>query len=572
MNIFFILSFILIFQYINSSSNDNNSKKESKLDTTIKTNLKNITSIHSELQSYTEKNSLFELTKQQIKSLTHGNELFQEEFTYLTNDNPNKYYIYDEGLEHRLTPETLFEYESNINCFNFITTKSITKDDTGHFISTLLLLSQKTKIVVTDLLGNVQIIYDTHNEIENIITFKQNDRSDFYLIFKNKNLIKKYTIIQGIFYHTNSNNTNINNDTITTNSSEENIIDIDTFAEDDKRERVDKLSYKLYDSYKESLRNRHIEIIEEKKYFFKLNKTNEYITDVTPATIKGTKYLIISTNKMTLYQIDIQNLEIISYTEILNKDKNLYSYELSPFIMTSYYIIFLKSQKGFVISTNTNSSNIIGNCMLFPENTTEKIIHYFFDQQSRRLYALSSNFFVYLISPMIIQNSGGVIPNSCRILILGKLNHIYNETNYYIFLLHKKLMVTSNGKDYEIIDLTRVEEYDPQKSKTKILHLNQVIDNKIYSMPLIWKNQNEYYFLHQIKENALLLYKLHEKNSKIYTSESQSFNFKVPIILVAFVLILVWNYLQKKNEGNGTNVEHNNQYKFGSRDKKMKMD
>ena len=271
MNVFFLLSFLKIILEVNSFSNSH-LKEESKLDSTIQTNLQSITSIHSELQSYTEKNSLFELTNQQIQSITHGNELFQEEFSYLINDNPNKYFIYDEGLEHRLTPETLFEYESNINCFNFITTKSITKDDTGHFISVLLLLSQKTKIVVTDLLGNIQIIYDTHNEIENIITFKQNDKSDFYLIFKNKNLIKKYTIIQGIFYHTNSNKTNINNNTIDSNSSDENIIDIDTYAEDEKREKIEKLSYKLYDSYKESLRNRHIEIIEEKKYFFKLNK------------------------------------------------------------------------------------------------------------------------------------------------------------------------------------------------------------------------------------------------------------------------------------------------------------
>ena len=47
------------------------------------------------------------------------------------------------------------------------------------------------------------------------------------------------------------------------------------------------------------------------------------------------------------------------------------------------------------------------------------------------------------------------------------------------------------------------------------------------------------------------MFNFYEKNSKVYISEPQAFNFKVPRILVSFIVILVWNYIKKKNENNG---------------------
>ena len=85
-------------------------------------------------------------------------ELFEEDYNYL-NINLENYIKYDESLEHRLIPETLFEYKKSISCFNFISNKSIVKDDTGHFLSILLLVFQNNSIAVSDLLINIYLTY-----------------------------------------------------------------------------------------------------------------------------------------------------------------------------------------------------------------------------------------------------------------------------------------------------------------------------------------------------------------------------------------------------------------------------
>ena len=71
------------------------------------------------------------------------------------------------------------------------------------------------------------------------------------------------------------------------------------------------------------------------------------------------------------------------------------------------------------------------------------------------------------------------------------------------------------------------------------------------------KDNKKYLLLKQINDNALILFIFYEKNAKIYKTEKQVFNLKVPIILVAFAIILVWNYIKNKNEDNG-----NEQNKF----------
>ena len=160
---------------------------------------------------------------------------------------------------------------------------------------------------------------------------------------------------------------------------------------------------------------------------------------------------------------------------------------------------------------------------------------------------------------MIIQTSHESSQNSCRIIFICKLNIIVDNKrdikeygNFYISLLNKKLMITNDGIDFEVVDLTKIGDVDNEnKLQTKPFTFNQFIGDKISFNPLILKNNNKYLFIYQISDYSLILFNFHEKSSKIYTSEPQSFNFKVPIILVAFIVILVWNYLKKKNENNG---------------------
>jgi hypothetical protein len=557
---YFFLFFIL-FKFIKVHTSS-----EINLNLIVDNNLKNINQMNNNITSYETKNQLFDKIKNYLKNITLGNELFEEEFEFLSNYNEN-IKKYDESLEHRLIPETLFEYKNKISCFNLISTKSITKDDTGHFVSILLLVGLNNSLIVSDLFGNIYLTYNITEEINDIITYNQNDISDFFVITNNFTVIKKFVLLQGLFYKNNSTK-NVNN-TEESSINPNNVIKVDTYAEDDSREKIEKLSYELVDIYRQNIKEERIKIMEEKNISFNIHNNSymnhsnkdEYIITTNPAVIKGTKSLIAITNKKSVYKLNNQNLELISYSEIEPKNKSNYSNTLNPITMTSYYILFNQYENGFKVAKVENVSIIIAKCDLFPENSTEKIKYYFFDQKSRTLYILSNLFNVYIVTPMIIQTSHETFKNSCRVIFICKLNKIIdnsiqdmnNNGPFYISLLNKKLMITHDGIEFEVIDLTKIAEVDNEnKLQTKIFSLSQFINGTIANyIPLITKNNNQNIFLYQIKNNSLLLFNYHEKSSKIYTSEPQSFNFKVPIILVAFIVILVWNYIKKKNENTG---------------------
>ena len=554
----FFLFLILLKLKITKTSTELN------LDLIVNKNKIDINKIYNNITIYETKNKLFEETKQILKNNTFGNELFEEDFDFLNNCSETLK-KYDESLEHRLTPETLFEYENKISGFNLISTKSITKDDTGHFVSILLLVGQNNSLIVSDLFGNIYLTYNITGEINEIISYNQNEINDFYIVTNNYTVIKKFILLQGLFYKNNKTN---NDDRMTNNS--DNVINVDTYVEDNKREKIEKLSYNLVDIYRLNIKEQRVTILEEKNIYFNINNNtyknntnnDEYIININPVIAKGVKSLVVVTNKKSVYTLNYQNLNVISYSEIEPKNISNYSNTFSPVTMTSYYILFNKFDNGFIVTKTNNVSFIVARCELFPENSTEKIKNYFFDQKSRTMYILSNSFNIYLVTPMLIQTSHESFKNSCKILFISKLNKIINNTNsiniqnynnyrdFYISLLNKKLMITNNGIDFEVIDLTNIGEVDNEnKLQTKIFSLNQFISDKITNyIPLILKNNNKYLFLYQIKYNSLLLFNFHEKNSKIYKSEPQSFNFKVPIILVAFIFILIWNYLKKKNE------------------------
>ena len=577
----------LIIIILNSTKITSNPKLNIK--STINKNKISITDISQNLSVYETNNKLYKEMKQILKNISFGEELFEEDYTYLNNNLENNI-KYDESLEHRLIPETLFEYKNTINCFNFISTKSITKDDTGHFVSILLLICQNNSIIVSDLLGNIYLTYNITDEINDIITYNQNDINDFYLVTKNFTEIKKFILLQGILYKTNN---NTNNESEIANDINNYTIDIDTYAEDINRETIEKLSYKLKDIYRQSITEERIKIFEEKDIYFNLNnnsttnKSNsiitndEYIININPVIVKGVKSLIVITNKKSVYKLNYKNLEIISHSEIIPKYIGNFSNILNPVSMTSFYILFNKLEKGFIASKIENISFLITKCELFPKNSSEKIKNYYFDQKSRTLYILSNLFNVYLVTPMIIQTSNDKYKNSCRIILLCSLNKIipnntniydYNYEDFIISLLDKKLMITKNGIDFEVIDLTKIGEVDNEnKLETKVYSLSRFITNGTKASPLIVKNNNKFLLLYRVSNYSLLLFDFYEKNSKVYISEPQSFNFKVPIILVAFIVILVWNYIKKKNENNGIgDIDYNNMEKMNEIENKIK--
>ena len=482
-----------------------------------------------------------------MKKISHGKELFEDEYNYMKKENKIK--LKDDSLYQRLIPETLFEYDKKISCYNIITIKAMAKDDTGNFVYSLLLICQNDSIIISDLLGNIYSIYNTNYTINDIITFKQNDFNFFYILSNNYTKITKCILSYNIYSNNNSTNQNYLND----------IIEVKTFSEDEKRENIESFTYELFDIYKQNINSKKLEIYEEKNINFTLNKSDEYIININPITIKGTNYLMIITNKYSVYKLNYNNLNIIYYSELeSNYIKNV-STSLSPISMNFYYVLFNKSEKGYTIIKYDNNSTILGKCNLFLDNTTEKIDNYFFEEKSKTIYIISSLNKVYLSIPIFIASSDSNInKNSCKTILLCELDKITDNNinnNYDITLLNKKLMVTKDGINYEVVDITKVGEVDNEnKLQSKFFELNKYIHKKNIFSSLVMKDNKKYLFLKQVSDKALILFIFYDKNAKIYTSEAPTFNFKVPIILVAFAVILVWNYIKGKSEGTGVDI------------------
>ena len=400
-----IVPFFLFLIILNSKKI--NSNPLLNINSTLTKNRIDIDKIYGNISSYEKNNKIFSEMKEILKNISYGNELFEEDYNYL-NINSEDSMKSDESLEHRLTPETLFEFENKISCFNFIPTKSITKDDTGHFVNLLLLICQNTSIVVSDLLGNIYFIYNVEEEINDIITYNQNDINDFYVVTKNYTEIKKFILLQGFFYKSDGMLKNESGSLNVSYDIDDNIINVETYAEDIKREKIEKFSYKLVDTYRQNIKEQRVRVINENDINFRLsnftNDTDEYIINIYPVIIKGEKSLIVITNKKSIYKLNDKNFGIISYSEIAPKDIGNFSNILNPVTMTSYYILFNNLEKSFILSKIENISSVINKCELFPENSTEKIKYYYFLQKSRTLYVYLF-FLIYICYTLVNSNN-----------------------------------------------------------------------------------------------------------------------------------------------------------------------
>ena len=506
----------------------------------INNNSKEIKEINKKISSFTTKNNLFNETKKIIKNISHYNELYENEYNYIKLNNKIK--LKEESLYERLIPETLFEYDKKISCFNLISIKAMAKDDTGNFVYTLLLSCQNNSIFISDLLGNIYSIYTTNYTINEIITFKEIDMNYFYVLSNNYTKLTKFILSYNIY----SNNSNIKD-----NSNDS--IDIQTYTEDEKRENIENFSYKLFDIYKQNIISKKIELFEDDNISFILNKNNDYIISINPITIKGTNYLMIITNEYSFYKLNYKNLEILFNVKLELNYSNIVSSNLLPISLNFFYILFNKSEKGYLIFKYDNNSSLLGECDFFFDNSTEKIKNYFFEEKSKTIYIISSLNKLYLSIPILISPSESMNKNFCKKILLCDLNKItdvnYND-NFDIALLNKKLMITKDGINFEIVDISKVGNVDDKnKLQSKYFDLNKHITEKNNFPSIVMKDNKKYLFLKQNTEKSLILLVLYEKNAKIYKSEAPTFNFKVPIILVAFAVILIWNYIKGKREG-----------------------
>ena len=147
----YINCLIILVSFITIKSN---SESYHKLSGIIEKNLNNIKRINESIISYQQNNNLFNESKNFLQNISHGNELFENEYNYMKKISLNNNKIKDESLYERLIPEALFHYNEYISCFNFISAKTMGKDDTGNFVSILLLICQNNSVIISDLLGN----------------------------------------------------------------------------------------------------------------------------------------------------------------------------------------------------------------------------------------------------------------------------------------------------------------------------------------------------------------------------------------------------------------------------------
>ena len=246
-------------------------------------------------------------------------------------------------------------------------------------------------------------------------------------------------------------------------------------------------------------------------------------------------------------------MEILFNVKLELNYSNIVSSNLLPISLNFFYILFNKSEKGYLIFKYDNNSSLLGECDFFFNNSAEKIKNYFFEEKSKTIYIISSLNKLYLSIPILISPSESMNKNFCKKILLCDLNKItdvnYND-NFDIALLNKKLMITKDGINFEIVDISKVGNVDDKnKLQSKYFDLNKHITEKNNFPSIIMKDNKKYLFLKQNTEKSLILLVLYEKNAKIYKSEAPTFNFKVPIILVAFAVILIWNYIKGKREG-----------------------
>ena len=100
----YINCIIILVSFITIKSNSESYAKLSRIN---EKNLNNIKRISESIILYQQDNNLFNESKKFLQNISHGNELFENEYNYMKKLSLNNNKIKDESLYKRLIPETL---------------------------------------------------------------------------------------------------------------------------------------------------------------------------------------------------------------------------------------------------------------------------------------------------------------------------------------------------------------------------------------------------------------------------------------------------------------------------------
>lgn len=449
-----------------------------------------------------------------------------------------EYSSYDIG--NRLILEQSLNYNTSIDKYDFIYYKPIARHDSGGFTNIIIITALNDTLYFHDIYMNRIFDIKLNYSIGDVITFKQIDETDFYILNKNRTIISKYTLTSQKYENKLKNNSIKN-------------ITIRTFKESKYNENNDNRIYDLSYNYLASLQKIYFDIV-LKEQFSLFNYTNssdininDTIDVITPVLTKGSKSINIITYNRHLYKIKAINFDIINHLILPNDISNHQAYNSLPIVFMNFYS-FISLDNNIII--HSFNKEIAVECKIVSMRPFT-INNYYFDSVYHILFVIGDEGNLYYSFPNIF----GHHRTKCDIHFLFKINLKFKE-KYQINMLRKDLLISNEYNQYVVINFEEVEWNDSQSFKNfKINQVNlQKNEGHLLSQSKLIRTSMEHYLLIRSKDNEVLLYHIPNINGKIIGNEEIGFNFKVPVIFIALVVIFFVNYYKKK-QGNNQSSE-----------------
>ena len=459
----------------------------------------------------------FKIEKELDLNIENINDIYKE----FIQEKPNHKFT----IKNRIILRTSYIFKNEIKIFDFLYSKSMAKNDNGLFVNILLLGIEKNNVSLFDLDNNLLSNITFPFEIDEMITMKVQDENEIFLISKNRTNLYKYKL--KIRKDISDNFTKSSNNNILVKSY------IDEFNKNPHN--IYNLSY----SYIYSLKKLFF-ILTQRGNIFYFNNTNEKIISTQTVMTKGLKYIVIYSNLGYIYKLKVWDM-LIENKEDFTLFKNK-----TPYLFSTFAFYTNDNNDSLSIYNIKNSSNLLSNCYFKTKN--EKIINLFYDSLLRILIIATNNSNLYFAFPSIYKV---VKQEECIFEYFTEIS-ISVKNNIYLNIIRRILYISNKEKEMEIIDLNDLDFHKinilNNKIRKNIIDIGEDKNESLIKEPKFIKTGNEQYMIMKENQNKLLLYHIPNINSKIKGSEEISFNFKIPIIIVALVIIFVVNYIKKKNE------------------------
>lgn len=450
--------------------------------------------------------------------------------------------IFSYDIANRLIMEQSLKYNSSIDKYEFLYYKPIAKHDSGAFTQILIITALNDTLYFNDVYMNQIFNLKLNYSIRELITFKQIDESDIYILNKNRTILSKYSFVSQ--KHENK----VINDVIDK-------ITIKTFKENKNNEDEDNKIYDLFYNYKSSLQKIAFNLVLRDHFsiYNNSNDSNRNINDtieiITPILTKGLKTINIITQNRHLYKIKAITFEIIHHfvldnNNILNQLNNL---NPLPMLFMNFYSFISMNNSIFINSFDKSLSvECINHSM-----KSATINNYYFDSVYHLLFIIDEEGNLFYSFPNIF----GHIKASCDVYFLFKLK-ITAVSKYQMNMLRKDLLISNEYNEYVFINFEEVEWNDAKSfNRFKIKQIQfPRSEGYLSSQSKIIKTSMEHYLMIRSSENEVLLYHIPNINGKLKGNEEIGFNFKVPVIFIALIVIFFVNYYKKK-QGNNISSE-----------------